>query len=171
VRVLRYAVNGGTGGPGRWRGGCGIVREVEVLAEEAILSLRIDAVLNPPWGTAGGREAGVGGCVINPGRPDERRLPPLSDNNRVRRGDVIRVETGGGGGWGHPCDREPLLVLADVQGGFVTAASAVDDYGVVLIAGRDGVAAEVDTAATAARRRKRPKVDLFHRGTYRATLD
>lgn len=167
LRVRRYAINPDTGGAGRWRGGCGIVREVEVLTEEALVSVRIDSVASPPWGTNGGKQAGVGACVINPGRPDERRLAPLSDGNKVRRGDIVRVETGGGGGWGHPYDREPERVLDDVLAGFVSAASAFAEYGVVLTVGERGV----DAAATARRRADRPPVELFHRGTYRKALD
>ena len=134
VRVLRYAINPDTGGPGRWRGGCGLIREIEVLAPEATVSMRIDSVEHPPWGVAGGHAAGTGRCVVNPGRPDERTLRPLSDGNIVRRGDVVRIETGGGGGWGHPFDREPERVLADVRGGFVSRANAEEHYGVVLAA-------------------------------------
>ena len=167
LRVRRYGINPDTGGAGRWRGGCGIVREVEVLTDEALVSVRIDSVASPPWGTNGGKQAGVGGCIINPGRADERRLAPLSDGNKVRRGDVIRVETGGGGGWGHPYDREPERVLNDVLAGFVSPANALAEYGVVLTAG-DG---SVDAAATSRRRADRPQVELFHRGTYRKALD
>ena len=47
VRVLRYAINPDTGGPGRWRGGCGLIREIEVLAPEASVSMRIDSVEHP----------------------------------------------------------------------------------------------------------------------------
>jgi len=167
VRVRRYAVNADTGGAGRWRGGCGIVREVEVLAAEAIVSVRIDSVANPPWGTAGGKQAGVGACIINPGRPNERRLAPLSDNNKVQRGDIIRVETGGGGGFGHPYDREAERVLDDVMGGFVSIDNARSDYGVALT--NDGTV--IDVRATAELRSKRPPTALFHRGVYREALD
>ncbi|MFO1026546.1 MAG: hydantoinase B/oxoprolinase family protein [Acetobacteraceae bacterium] len=167
VRVREYAINRDTGGPGRWRGGCGMVRELEVLAEEGMVSVRIDSVDNPPWGVAGGHSARSGRCVINPGRNDERVLNPLSDGNLVRRGDIIRVETGGGGGWGHPFDREPERVLADVLGGFVSRDSAERDYGVVLH--DDGTA--VDLTATQAWRRQRPEAALFHRNLYRASLD
>ena len=166
VRVRSYAINPDTGGPGRWRGGCGLVREVEVLAPEAMVSMRIDTVENPPWGVAGGHAAGSGRCVVNPGRIDERVLKPLSDGNIVFRGDVVRVETGGGGGWGHPFDREPERVLADVQTGFVSRAKAEEDYGVVLT--RDS---EVDAAATSRRRSARPVAKLFHRHGYQDVLD
>src|SRR5215475_3019450 len=161
VRVMRYAINPDTGGPGRWRGGCGLIRELEVLAPEAMVSMRIDSVLHPPWGVAGGRAAGTGRCVINPGRTDERVIPPLSDGNMVRRGDIVRIETGGGGGWGHPFDREPERVAADVRNGFVSPASAERHYGVVLEddAGRvgDGFGFRVDATATAQRRARRPE--------------
>jgi N-methylhydantoinase B len=167
VRVRRYAINPDTGGPGRWRGGCGLIREVEVLAKEAMISMRIDSVENPPWGVAGGHAAGTGRCVINPGRPDERVLRPLSDGNMVKRGDIVRIETGGGGGWGHPFDREADAVLRDVSGGFVSRESAETNYGVVLTP--DG--RSVDTAATEKRRAKRPATKLFHRHGYHEVLD
>ncbi|HJU32025.1 MAG TPA: hydantoinase B/oxoprolinase family protein [Hyphomicrobiaceae bacterium] len=167
VRVLRYAINPDTGGPGRWRGGCGLIREIEVLAPEATISMRIDSVEHPPWGVAGGHAAGTGRCIVNPGRPDERMLRPLSDGNIVRRGDVVRIETGGGGGWGHPFDREVERVLADVRGGFVSKESAAEHYGVVLAA--DGVS--IDAAATSRRRDMRPDAKLFHRRSYHAVLE
>jgi N-methylhydantoinase B len=166
VRVLRYAVNPDTGGAGRWRGGCGLVREVEVLAPEAMISMRIDSVDHPPWGVNGGKAAGTGRCIVNPGRADERLLAPLSDGNMVRRGDIVRIETGGGGGWGHPFDREPERVAADVAEGFVSRARADADYGVVLTG--DGSA--IDVAATSRRRAERPPSGLFHRHGYQQVL-
>ena len=166
VRLLRYAINPETGGPGRWRGGCGIVREVEVLAPEAVVSVRIDGVENPPWGVAGGKSGGPGRVVLNPGRADERLIPPISDGTVVKHGDVIRLETGGGGGWGHPFDRESERVLEDVLGGFVSREAALLDYGVVL----DSEGCAVDDAATRERRRRRPPAKMFHRKEYAELL-
>ena len=140
---------------------------MEILCDEVVVGVRIEGDENPPWGVAGGRCAGSGRCVINPGRADERLLPPLSDGHVLHRGDVVRIETGGGGGWGHPFDREPERVLADVLGGHVSARSALEDYGVVLAAG----GREVDAAATARRRADRPATRLFHRHTYQDSLE
>ncbi|MGE0766345.1 MAG: hydantoinase B/oxoprolinase family protein [Hyphomicrobiaceae bacterium] len=167
IRVLAYAINRDTGGPGRWRGGCGLVREVEVLADEAMISMRIDSVENPPWGVAGGMAARSGRCIVNPGGPDERVLKPLSDGNIVRRGDRIRIETGGGGGFGHPYDREPERVREDVACGFVSRESAERDYGVVMTPDQRGV----DEEATARRRSDRPTTCLFHQHGYAEALD
>jgi N-methylhydantoinase B len=166
MRMRTYGINPDTGGPGRWRGGCGVVREMEVLAPEAVLSVRLDAIDHAPWGTAGGQSAGTGRCIVNPGLPGERVLKPLSDGNLLKKGDIIRLETGGGGGWGHPFDREAERVLADVRSGFVGRDSAERDYGVVIAA--DG--RSIDRAATERRRAARPPAQLFHRDGYRASM-
>ncbi len=167
LRVRTYAVHCDSGGAGRWRGGCGVVREVEILCDEVVVALRIEGDDYPPWGVAGGRCAGCGRCIVNRGCADERVLPSLSDGNVLKRGDVVRIETGGGGGWGHPFDREPRQVLADVLGGFVSRKSAESDYGVMLApSGR-----AVDEDATALRRKNRPLTKLFHRHEYHDTLE
>ena len=156
VRLRAYGINRDSGGAGRWRGGCGVVREFEVLADTAMLAVRIDSVVNPPWGVAGGLNGGSGRATIN-GVP----IAALSDGNMLKKGDVFRIETGGGGGWGHPFDRPAEDVLADVAGGFVSPDAAARDYGVVI---RDGA---IDADATAAGRATRPDAGLFHRREYR----
>jgi N-methylhydantoinase B len=86
----------------------------------------------------------------------------MSDGNVLRKGDVMRLATSGGGGWGHPFDRPLERVRRDVVGGFVSVASAREDYGVVIDAG--GV---VDTPATEKmRKRSRGDVRMFHRKDY-----
>lgn len=156
VRLRAYGINRDSGGAGRWRGGCGVVREFEVLADTAMLAVRIDSVVNPPWGVSGGLNGGSGRATIN-GVP----IAALSDGNMLKKGDVFRIETGGGGGWGHPFDRPAEDVLADVAGGFVSPDAAARDYGVVI---RDGA---IDADATAAGRATRPDAGLFHRREYR----
>ena len=168
ARLRAYGIHCDSGGPGRWRGGCGVIREIELLAEEATFAIRIDGVQKPAWGVKGGHNGGAGRAVLNPGTPQEHELDPFSDGNVLRRGDILRLQTGGGGGWGHPYDREPERVLADVLAQFVSRESALEDYGVVL--STDGES--VDAAATAARRQDRPPVDgLFHRGEYKDILE
>jgi len=69
----------------------------------------------------------------------------------VRRGDTLTLDLPGGGGYGDPFLREPALVLSDWERGFVSAAGAAEDYGVVISA------AQVDAAATAKLRAERPE--------------
>lgn len=165
IRLRRYGINSDSGGPGEFRGGCGIIREYEVLAEEARLSIRIDTVENPPWGVNGGMSGGSGRVTLNPGTENERAMLPISDGNMLKHGDIVRIETGGGGGFGHPYDRSLGSVLEDVLGGFVSAPAAREHYGVVF-AGQ-----EIDVSATRELRRARPLVGKFHRKVYSDALD
>jgi N-methylhydantoinase B len=160
VRLRAYGIVADSGGAGKYRGGCGIVREYEILAEEAVFAIRIDSVKNPPWGIAGGMCGGTGRVVVNPGTPAERTLAPLSDGNIIKRGDILRIETGGGGGHGHPFDRPPEMVLEDVRGGFVSSEAARRLYGVAIA---DDA---VDRAETKALRANRPPTRAFHRHEY-----
>lgn len=160
VTMRSYGIVPDSGGAGRYRGGCGIIREYEILAEETMIAIRIDSVENPPWGIHGGKSGRHGIAVVNPGTPKEVRLNPLSDGNMLKKGDILRIETGGGGGYGHPFERPAEKVLADVLGGFVSVDVARDEYGVVI----DGDA--VDTAATEALRADKPQIRRFYRKEY-----
>ena len=116
-----------------------------------------------PGASPAGMRRVPGGASSIRAAPDERILRPLSDGNIVKRGDIVRIETGGGGGWGHPFDREPERVPADVRGGFVSRASAEEHYGVVLAA--DGIVRRCG-GHRQARRARRPEAKLFHRHGY-----
>jgi len=161
VQIEAFRIHTDSGGPGRYRGGCGIVRDVRVLAEQATLGIRLDNCKYPAFGVNGGHGGRPGRVMVNPGREDERELDTMGDGFALCGGDVLRIITPGGGGWGSPLDRPPGEVLDDVLDGFVSEASAFEDYGVVL---RDG---SVDETATVDRRAgmARPTA-MFHRGEY-----
>ena len=161
--MRRYAINPDSGGPGKWRGGCGVIREFEMLSSTASISLRMSNVDWPAYGVNGGMSGRSGRFVINPGTPEEVVLPSLQDGVVLRTGDVLQICMPGGGGFGHPFDRDPALVLRDVLAGMVGAESALAEYGVVL----DLAAERVDMAATAVlRAEKRWPTKLFHRRDY-----
>jgi N-methylhydantoinase B len=163
LRIRRYGIHRDSGGPGLWRGGCGIVREVELLGDKASLMLRMTNCDYPCFGMNGGMSGRAGRFTLNPGTERERLLPPLIEGIEMRRGDILRIETPGGGGFGHPFDRDPALVLRDVLGEFVSVESARDDYGVIV----DVEGECVDPAATEEiRRTRRWPVKLVHRGQY-----
>jgi N-methylhydantoinase B len=151
VRILQYAIAPDSGGPGLFRGGCGVIRDVEVLSEEMHLATRMNGLKVPAWGVKGGQAGRCGRFVLNPGTPAERELPSISEDIRLVKGDVLRVMTSGGGGWGNPSERPPERVAEDVLDGFITADGARRDYGVAL--SNDG---EVDWSETEYLRRKMP---------------
>jgi len=164
VRVEGYAMHTDSGGPGLHRGGCGIVRDLRVIGEEAVIGLRMDNIRWPAWGVKGGMGGGAGRILVNPGTPAERDLRPMSEGNRLKKGDLVRIMTPGGGGWGSPLERAAEQVRDDVLDGFISAESAARDYGVVLTA--DLI--DVDAAATDARRKELARMPrgLFHRHAY-----
>ncbi|WP_020667173.1 hydantoinase B/oxoprolinase family protein [Amycolatopsis nigrescens] len=126
-RVTEYRIRTDSGGAGKWRGGNGVVREYEV-RQDCTVSLWFERSVTPAWGLFGGRDATPPEVVINPGRPDERKL--LKCNGmRLREGDVIRCATGGGGGFGDPSDRDPSAVHADLADRQITPATAAAVYG------------------------------------------
>jgi N-methylhydantoinase B len=156
VRIEGYRIHEDSGGPGYYRGGAGIVRDVRVIGDEAVLGIRLDNVRFPAWGTNGGQAGGSGNVVINPGTKEERTLVPMSDQNRLEKGDLLRVMTSGGGGWGDPFTRPPETVLDDVLDGFVSIEKAHLDYGVIVTEDRD-----VDIAATEKLRQQRSTATAF----------
>ncbi|MCH7476633.1 MAG: hydantoinase B/oxoprolinase family protein [SAR324 cluster bacterium] len=170
MRVEAFRIHRDSGGPGRYRGGCGIIRDIRITGDEGLLGLRLENVKFPAWGVKGGR--GAPPCakvVVNPDSPDARNLKPLSDQNRLKRGDLIRVMTAGGGGWGDPLERPAENVLEDVQDGFVSRESAFRDYGVVLDE-NDQAVNEEETAKL--RKTRKCQTGMFHRrGRYYESLE
>jgi N-methylhydantoinase B len=97
MRVRRYAIRRGSGGGGRFRGGDGVVREIELLSDARVTILS-DRRKTRPYGLAGGEPGAAGRTVlVSEGR---EHLMASKDSVHARAGDVIRIETPGGGGHG-----------------------------------------------------------------------
>jgi 5-oxoprolinase (ATP-hydrolysing) len=100
VRVLEFSLRPGSGGEGRFRGGDGLVRELEFLAPLSV-SLLSDRRLSLPFGLEGGQPGAVGRNLLN------GELLPGRVERRVRPHDRLRIETPGGGGYGAVTPRPP----------------------------------------------------------------
>ena len=130
IRFRRWALIRDSGGPGMHRGGLGPVREYDLLAPEAELTLRGGKHAVDAEGIAGGGAARRGNCLINPGAANERSLPSRFSGVVLRRGDVLRIEKSGGGGLGPPAQRAFDRVLDDVLDGYTSRDAAIAIYGV-----------------------------------------
>lgn len=165
VRILNYALRPDSGGAGCFRGGLGIIFEFEVIEHDCLVTARgQERHRFRPWGMMGGQCGEKAAVFIK--RVGGAEFEPLRkiDSLQVDCGDVLRILTPGGGGYGDPCDRDPGLVLTDLRNGLVSVEAARDSYGVVLT--KDGV----DTVATEALRRDRrggAKPDMFSFGPER----
>ena len=154
VQIRRYGFRSDSGGPGKFRGGCGLYREYHLEADCG-LYLWFERSKTPAWGLFGGRDAIGPENVIDTVAPrfiegnSLKMLRPLKANNiALKAGDTVTINTGGGGGFGNPWERDIELVRRDVLDGYVTREAAERDYGVAFTA--DGL--EVDIEATRRRR-------------------
>jgi N-methylhydantoinase B len=98
LRVRQYSLRRGSGGKGKHRGGDGIVREIEVLTD-AEVTLLADRRTRGPWGLSGGEDGAPGSASMIRHEGSMEKLPGKS-NVRLRKGERIRIESPGGGGWG-----------------------------------------------------------------------
>jgi N-methylhydantoinase B len=169
VERLGLAVD--SGGAGEFRGGLGYEKHIRMLRDAYFMSIADRSILSC-WGVKGGKAGKPFQVVIDPGGPNERVMDGLVDDELVRAGEIIRIRTTGGGGWGDPLNRDVESVIRDVVWGKVSLPGARDDYGVVLAGPRE--APVLDHAATQALREQmraeRGDTPFFDRGPGYARL-
>ena len=128
VERLGLAVD--SGGPGRYRGGLGYEKHIRMLKDAHFMSIADRSIL-ACWGVKGGKAGRSFQVTIDVGGPNEREVDALADNEPVLAGEVIRIRTTGGGGWGDPLERPYDEVERDLSWGKVSFDGARADYGVV----------------------------------------
>ena len=151
VRFTKWALREDSGGAGRYRGGLGAIYEIALLEANADVFLFGERGKVAPRGIVGGGDAATNRFVYE--QADGEHTPPMVSKMvgiHITRGQKLRLETPGGGGYGNALYRPPEAVLADVTLGYVSAEVASDSYGVVIAA--DGT---LDAGATAALRKER----------------
>ncbi len=131
IRVEHYELVPDSGGPGEWRGGMSVSRQLRFLGERATLQLRSDRRRNRPYGLAGGQPGAPSNNLLDDG--GTWRQLPTKFTRGLEKGQAIRHTTAGAGGYGDPLRRDPAKVLDDVRHGKVTPEGARRDYGVVVL--------------------------------------
>ena len=113
--VAEYSLAEGSGGAGRYRGGLGIRRTIEILGHEARFLGTLDRARLRPWGLQGGEPGGCGSIVLNPGTPRETAVPSKVWGFPLAPGDRVAMTTPGAGGYGKRADRAATDVESDVR--------------------------------------------------------
>ncbi len=164
VRTESFEISTDSAGPGQWRGGVGLEKSGTIMeVEQCVLSYLCDRERAVVWGIEGGLPAKPHGLWLRrKGQKEEEFLGAAFSNVPVSKGERFRRGTSGGGGYGDPLKREPLLVLEDVVDDYVSLERARKDYGVVLnVVDRDTATYTIDEPATKKERalisRKRKK--------------
>jgi N-methylhydantoinase B len=146
VRILRYELIDNSEGGGQQRGGLGVRRDYTFPGHAPSFSILSDKARYAPWGLFGGGTARPAKYILNP--DTAARELPSKITLQLRPGDVVSVQTPGGGGCGPAWQRAPELVAADVASGKISVERARQVYGVVV----HQMTYAVDAAATAAQR-------------------
>ena len=169
VERLGLAVD--SGGAGRYRGGLGYEKHIRMLKDAHFMSIADRSIL-ACWGVKGGKAGRPFEVTIDLGGPDERIVDALADAEAVRAGQVIRIRTTGGGGWGDPLERPYDEVERDLRWGKVSFAGARDSYGVVASGSPEEVHVDIPAsdALRAEMRSSRGEEPFFDRGPGYALL-
>ena len=118
IRVHQYSVWPDSGGRGRWRGGLGVLRDYEVLADDITVSTWFERTRTPAWGLFGGEDGAATDVKLT---VDGETVPLLKANQiPAPKGSRLHVATGGGGGYGVPEERDPELASQDAIDGYAT---------------------------------------------------
>jgi N-methylhydantoinase B len=133
-------------------GGSAIQIELENTADRAVLTARnMNRFVFAPWGFRGGEQGLLGQTIVNPGRSDERSIGKISVLE-LGRGDVVRITSSSGGGFGDPLKRDIAAIASEIENGMLSHERAAEVYAVVF--DRKG---HIDEAATTERRGERAK--------------
>ena len=133
VLFEEYSLHEGSGGAGQRRGGFGVNYRVRLRRGTARASFVMDHGRFGPLGMQGGDDGGVNKVSIR--QSGQSFIPPhlsKAQDITISEGDAVSVSTPGGGGYGNPLERDPLLVQRDVQRGYYSPAQATERFGVVF---------------------------------------
>ena len=156
VRIERYGLRDNSCGDGEFRGGCGMRRDIRILADGASLSVLTDHAIIPPFGVDGGYSGDANRFVVirNGKVVQPSPIPGKVGGFPLLKGDIVRMESAGGGGYGDPLKRDPDRVRRDVYLGYLNVKRVRDRYGVVLdnAGAVDAVATETERSRVRAGR-------------------
>ena len=136
-------------GAGKFRGGLGARQHIRVHTDTGVTVTTDRVKYTPPWGLFGGKPGTTNITVVQRHDGSEERWRKIS-GLPLAKGELISYETGGGGGYGDPLERDPQMVLRDVINEYVSLEKAKEEYGVVI----DETAMAVDGQATQELREK-----------------
>jgi N-methylhydantoinase B len=130
VQVEQYAFHQARGGAGEFRGGRGVVLDYRLTSDEGFLTVTYSRTSTNPWGLKGGGEGSTNGVQIHRAAGGVDRYT-MATGVSVRQGDLIRITTGHGGGYGDPRARSHAAIRRDLRDGYITPEQAREDYGFV----------------------------------------
>ena len=127
-QVGQYAFDDREGGAGKYRGGKGTILDYKITAEEAFLTYSASRTTTRPWGAEGGKEGTFNGTTILRGDGSVEKHN-MVNNLSLKKGEIVRLHSASGGGYGDPKSRPEDKVLLDLKNGMISKHEAVAIYG------------------------------------------
>ena len=127
--VEQYTLVPDSGGPGKFRGGLSMSKDIRVLGHDSQFTIKADRQKTPPWGLFGGQPGLPGVITIYPGTDQEAVIDSKKSGTTLKSGGVLRCQMPGAGGYGNPLERDRALIVHDLEEGYITPESALRDYG------------------------------------------
>lgn len=127
--VERYELVTDSGGPGKYRGGLSMSKDIRVLGHDSEFTIKADRQKVPPYGLFGGKPGLPGLITIYPDTPEARTIDSKKSGNILKANGILRCQMPGAGGYGNPLERSRELLIKDLEEGYVSPESAMRDYG------------------------------------------
>ena len=127
--VERYELVTDSGGPGKYRGGLSMSKDIRVLGHDSEFTIKADRQKVPPYGLFGGKPGLPGLITIYPDTDEARTVDSKKSGNLLKANGVLRCQMPGAGGYGNPLERSRELLIKDLEEGYVSPESAIRDYG------------------------------------------
>lgn len=128
VLVEQYSFSNNPGGAGEFRGGNGVVLDYRILSDDTDISSFFGRGITAPWGIDEGKEGSCNYVQVFDSEGNEKARFSRTSRYTLNKGDLIRLVTGNGGGWGNPAKRPKDKVIADIKNGYITQAQAKKLY-------------------------------------------
>ena len=127
--VERYELVTDSGGPGKYRGGLSMSKDIRVLGHDSEFTIKADRQKVPPYGLFGGKPGLPGLITTYPDTDEARTVDSKKSGNLLKANGVLRCQMPGAGGYGNPLERSRELLIKDLEEGYVSPESAMRDYG------------------------------------------
>ena len=127
--VERYELVTDSGGPGKYRGGLSMSKDIRVLGHDSEFTIKADRQKVPPYGLFGGKPGLPGLITIYPDTDEARTVDSKKSGNLLKANGILRCQMPGAGGYGNPLERSRELLIRDLEEGYVSSESAMRDYG------------------------------------------
>jgi len=128
LRVEKYGLIPDSDGPGKFRGGLGIVREITVLDHTATVTFSTERRKIRPWGLMGGKPGAPSDCFMI-SKDGKKQTLPSKITTKVESGTRLILKTAGGGGFGNPLERDSERIYQDIKEEIITIKKAKEEYG------------------------------------------